>query len=159
MGSLAQTRVLAGRGAPARQAPVVGYWERGANFACACLCLAVLVIGQRIEPSGAGHGSHVQLGMPMCAWVMRFDRPCPTCGMTTSVAHAARGEFLNSVVTQPAGAAFAVGAASLFWLSLYVAMTGSAAGRLAGRMFFQGRWLWGAGVLVGVSWAYKFLTW
>ncbi len=137
----------------------MGWWERVGNLACALVCFALLWTGQKVEPSGTGHGSHVQLGLPMCAWVMRFDKPCPTCGMTTAVAHAVRGEFLNSVVVQPAGAAFALGAAALFWLSLYVAATGSAVGRMAGRALLQGRWLWSAGVLVGVSWAYKFLTW
>jgi hypothetical protein len=79
--------------------------------------------------------------------------------MTTAVSQASRGDFLTSVVTQPAGAAFAIGVAALFWMSLYVAITGSAVGRLAGGILLRPRGLWCAGALVGVSWAYKFLAW
>ncbi|MBX3317214.1 MAG: DUF2752 domain-containing protein [Phycisphaeraceae bacterium] len=145
--------------ASARRGPSIGVWERLAHVALAMACLAVLWVGRGLEPSPAGHGSHVQLGMPPCAWVVRFDRPCPTCGMTTSVAHAARGEFLRSLVVQPAGAAFALFCAVAFWGSLYIAATGSALGRLVGLRLLGTRSLWCAGALVGVSWAYKFVTW
>lgn len=145
--------------ASTRRVPLVGRWERLTHLCVAAACLLVLWVGRGVEPSEAGHGSHVQLGLPPCAWVVRFDRPCPTCGMTTAVAQAARGDFLTSVATQPAGAAFAVGAAGLFWMSLYVALTGSAVGRLAGVVVLRPLGLWCAGALVGVSWAYKFLTW
>lgn len=145
--------------ASARRAAGIGRWERLAHLCVAIACVAILWVGRGIEPSAAGHGSHMQVGLPPCAWVVRFDRPCPTCGMTTAVSHASRGDFLTSIVTQPAGAAFALGAASLFWMSLFVALTGSAVGRLAGVMLLRPRGLWLAGALVGVSWAYKFLTW
>lgn len=145
--------------ASARRAPAVGPLERMVHLGVAVACLALLWVARGIEPSEAGHGSHTQLGLPPCAWVIRFDRPCPTCGMTTAVSQASRGDFLSSMITQPAGAAFAIGASGLFWMSLYVAVTGSAVGRLAGALLLRPRGLWCAGTLVGVSWAYKFLMW
>lgn len=144
---------------PGRAVAPVGMWERVGNGALASLAILILLIGLRVEPSQAGHGSHMQLGLPPCGWVVAFDKPCPTCGMTTAVAYAVRGEILSSFITQPAGMVFALSMAMSFWLCGYVAMTGSALGRLVGREVFRPRILWGLGALILVSWAYKFVTW
>lgn len=125
----------------------------------ASAALAILVVGARVEPSTHGHGSHVQLGMPPCGWVMAFDRPCPTCGMTTAVAHATRGDLLSAFFVQPAGLAVAIASTLVFWMSVHIALTGSALGRLVGREVFRPRILWGLAALVLGSWAYKFVTW
>src|SRR5437868_6835162 len=37
-----------------------------------------------LTPSAAGHGTHQELGLPLCPSVLLFDRPCPGCGLTTS---------------------------------------------------------------------------
>lgn len=121
--------------------------------------MAILIVGSRVEPSRQGHGSHVQLGMPPCGWVVAFDRPCPTCGMTTAVAHATRGDLLSAFVTQPAGLAVAIACALTFWMSTHIVMTGSGLGRLVAREVFRARILWGLAALVLGSWAYKFVTW
>lgn len=47
--------------------------------------VGVTVMGAFVlEPSEAGWGTHRQIGLPPCASVVLFDRPCPGCGMTTS---------------------------------------------------------------------------
>mgnify|MGYP001223828936 CR=1 FL=1 len=130
-----------------------------AHALLAMVCLGILLIGHRVVPEAAGHGSHTQIGLPPCGWVVAFGKPCATCGMTTAVAHASRGEILSAVVTQPAGAAFAVVCAMAFWMSIHVAVTGSALGRLVGREVFRTRILLGLGALVLLSWGYKFVTW
>lgn len=147
------------RAFPGRGVEPAGIWERVGHALLGAAALAILIVGSRVEPSGQGHGSHVQLGMPPCGWVVAFGRPCPTCGMTTAVAHATRGDLLSAFVTQPAGLAVAIACALTFWMSAHIVVTGSGLGRLVGREVFRGRILWGLAALVLGSWAYKFVTW
>ncbi len=64
---------------------------------------AVLLVGRWLTPSPRGVGTHEQLGLPPCAWLHLTGIPCPSCGLTTSVAHAARLHFHEAFVTQPFG--------------------------------------------------------
>ncbi len=50
-----------------------------------------------------GYGTHQQLGLPPCAFFKLTGIPCPSCGLTTSFAHAARLHFYQAFVTQPFG--------------------------------------------------------
>ena len=70
-----------------------------------------LVLAAWLEPAAAGLGTHEQLGLPACGWVAAAGIPCPSCGMTTAFAHAARGDLLGSFLVQPAGAILALAAA------------------------------------------------
>lgn len=142
-----------------RAVPKASAWERLGYALLACASLLGLIAGSRLEPAARGHGTHHQWGLPPCGWVIAFDKPCPTCGMTTAVAHATRGEFLRAAIVQPAGAAFALGAACAVFLGLHVALTGSALGSYVARLCFQPRVLWGLLAFAAASWAYKFLTW
>lgn len=118
----------------------------------------LLVIAWRLNPSGDGHGTHTQLGLPPCAWAAWFGKPCVTCGMTTAVSHAADGHLLRSALTQPAGMLFALGCSVAFWISVYVAATGSRIGSVALTLIGGRRiWLW-AGVTLA-AWIYKMITW
>lgn len=124
----------------------------------AIACLAVLVVAARLAPSADGHGTHEQLGMPRCSWVVAFDKPCPTCGMTTAFAHAAEGDLLASAHVQPAGMLLAVGAAGAFWVLGHTAVFGSRAARLF-RPLWTPRWIAGGAAALVLAWGYKFVTW
>lgn len=63
----------------------------------------LLLVGRLLQPASAGVGTHEQLGLPPCAFLHFTGIPCPGCGLTTSVAHAAHLHFYESVVTQPFG--------------------------------------------------------
>lgn len=120
--------------------------------------LAVLGVGAWLVPAGLGHGTHTSLGLPACGWVLAFGKPCPTCGMTTAFAHAARLELWASFRAQPMGCVLAVLSATIFWPAAYVAVTGSRVGAVFATMFTP-RVLWimaGFGV---VGWVYKIWTW
>jgi hypothetical protein len=54
------------------------------------VALSVLVTARWLEPDPTGVGTHVQLGLPPCAFLYFTKLPCPTCGLTTSFAHMAR---------------------------------------------------------------------
>ena len=77
----------------------------------AIIAVAVCVIflaAAWVTPNQRGVGTHHQLGLPTCGWIIAADIPCPTCGMTTSFAHAVRGQFLQSLFAQPMGLVLAI---------------------------------------------------
>jgi hypothetical protein len=54
---------------------------------------ALLVIARVLVPDPSGLGTHVQLGLPPCAFLQVTQLPCPTCGLTTSFAYMAHLQF------------------------------------------------------------------
>lgn len=123
----------------------------------AVVAFAPLLVGAILTPSPEGHGTHTKLGMPSCGWVMAFDKPCPTCGMTTAVTHAAHGDLFGSFLVQPAGMVFAVVAAMTFWCGLHGLVAGAETVRLSSKIF-KGRLLWAIGGILLAAWAYKMVT-
>ncbi len=124
----------------------------------ACACLAVLIVAAFLQPLSRGHGTHQQLGLPPCGWVIAFDRPCMTCGMTTAFAFAADADFPRSFAAQPFGTVLAVLAGAVFWLAGGAAVFGWRVGAMFGGIRLS-RWLWALGAFAGAGWAYKWLTW
>lgn len=78
----------------------------------------LLSIAFVLSPSEEGIGTHQQLGLPTCGWILASDIPCPTCGMTTSWTHTVRGNFVAAFTTQPMGFMLALAA-------FFVALGGS----------------------------------
>lgn len=118
---------------------------------------ALLGLAAWLSPSAAGHGTHQQLGLPPCQWVVSAGMPCPSCGMTTSFAHAADGNLLGALRAQPAGAVLAVGTAFAFVIGVWTLATGSAIGafwldRMGKRMLIFGI------VVLLLAWVYKILV-
>ena len=68
-------------------------------FALAGLAL----LGALTSPDPRGLGTHEQLGFAPCSFAEDFGVPCPTCGVTTSVSHIARGEFIDAWRVHPFG--------------------------------------------------------
>lgn len=126
--------------------------------AVAAVCLAVMVTAFLLDPSSKGHATHTQLGLPACGWATFFDKPCPTCGMTTSFALAAKGRLWAAFQTQPAGFLMALGTCASFWAALHGAVFASRVDRLA-RPLLSPRWLWTFAGILMAAWAYKMLTW
>ena len=122
-------------------------------------CLALLLVAASLRPEVAGHGTHEQLGLPPCGWVVAFDRPCVTCGMTTAFATAAEGRVLSALAIQPLGALLCVGVAAMFWGALHVAGLGSGLHRAASRALLRPRSLWLLALAAALAWAYKWFTW
>lgn len=61
--------------------------------ALSCAAFAVLAIARTLHPDPSLLGTHVQLGLPPCAFLTLIGLPCPTCGLTTAFAHMARLEI------------------------------------------------------------------
>jgi hypothetical protein len=102
--------------------PVSG-WARWSH---ALLLLGVLVmvgVGLYLTPEPAGHGTHQQLGLPPCTIYYLTGRPCPSCGLTTSVSAILHGQFGLAWRANPMGFVIVAGALAvainsllaLFW--------------------------------------------
>ena len=64
---------------------------------------ALLAVARSLHPAERGFGTHQQLGLPPCIFLQLTGIPCPSCGLTTSFAHAAHLHWLASFTTQPFG--------------------------------------------------------
>lgn len=144
--------------------PPIPLSQRLAAVFVAMACLAVLCIAAWLTPSPEGFGTHEQLrtrsgwGLQACSWLALTGRPCMTCGMTTSFAHAAEGDLVSSFQAQPMGTVLAVVCSMAFWISAHVAAYGSNLGAaVASRM--GKRTLWIALSLLAAAWVYKLVTW
>lgn len=120
--------------------------------------LAVLALAARLSPDASGMGTHTQMGLAPCGWVVAFNKPCFTCGMTTAFAHAADGDLASSARTQPMGALLAVMMAGAAWAGLHCAVAGSRLSRLCDGLL-RPRVVTGMLVLGALAWVYKWATW
>ncbi|MBT3222164.1 MAG: DUF2752 domain-containing protein [Proteobacteria bacterium] len=66
-----------------------------------------------LDPSGAGHGTHTQLGLGQCTFLQLTGYACPMCGATTTFALMADLRPIAALINQPF-------AASLFALMVFV---------------------------------------
>jgi len=123
----------------------------------ATACAAILGLSAWLTPSPTGIGTHEQLNLPKCGWIAMADMPCPTCGMTTAFAHAARGNLLASFQAQPMGCLLAIATAMTLLVSIYVIMTGSPLARVFLRLgsTYSG---WALAIMVLAAWAYKIVS-
>ncbi len=88
------------------QAPPARPFTRGDQIqygVVIALAAATLGLARYLRPSARGFGTHEQLGLPACTFLKLTGIPCPSCGLTTSFAHAAHWHWLESFVAQPFG--------------------------------------------------------
>lgn len=120
-------------------------------------CGSLLFVATRIEPNARGFGTHRQLGLPMCGFLLVSGVPCATCGMTTAFTHAVRGDLMAALATQPAGALFAVSVAALVLVSAYGLVFGLSLAPLWYN-FWRLRPVLGGVAVVLVAWIYKIIV-
>jgi hypothetical protein len=90
----------------------------------ALVFFALFAISLWLKPDPAGHGTHMQLGLPPCPSVLLFNRPCPGCGMTTSFAYCARLDFIDGFKVHAFGPLLFIGWAISAVLAGYGALKG-----------------------------------
>ena len=86
--------------------------------------LLVLVAASAIEPDARGYGTHTQLGLPPCGFLLLTGSPCPGCGLTTAFAHAIRGDWLLAAGANPLGLALFVAVCLSIPLGVTAALRG-----------------------------------
>ncbi|MEZ4321348.1 MAG: DUF2752 domain-containing protein [Myxococcota bacterium] len=118
---------------------------------------AILGTALWLEASPNGHGTHLQLGLNQCSFLMATGWPCPMCGATTTFTLWAHLHPLQGIVNQPF--------ASLLFLMTVVTFAVS----LVESVDPRGRWnriiarlepfelplALGFLALMGISWIYK----
>lgn len=123
----------------------------------AVCCLSMLCVAAILDPDPSGLNTHTRLGLPECQWPATVGIPCPTCGMTTAFAHAANGRIDRAFITQPMGAILSLAASVAFWVSVWVAATGSRIGHFL-LALFNPTVLWMAAGLALLAWIYKIIV-
>ena len=132
--------------------------ERIAAAAIALTSLSILAAAAWLTPDPQGHATHTQLGMAKCTWVVWFDKPCPTCGMTTSFSHAGEGSWTAAILTQPMGALLALLTTMIFWASTHQALTASRIGSVV-QTTLRPRLIFAMLLLTVAAWIFKIATW
>jgi hypothetical protein len=131
--------------------------QRMAALMVALTSVTPLVVATTLVPAAAGMGTHRQLGLPSCTWPMFFGIPCFTCGMTTSFAHAVRGEWLGALWAQPGGFLLALLCALATVVAGWCAILGQPVHRLV-RPLARGRTAAIAVAMLVVAWGWKILV-
>jgi hypothetical protein len=88
------------------------------------VAIALLSVAMYVKPASEGVGTHQQLGLPQCGWIIAANVPCPTCGMTTAWSHTVRGEISSAFLAQPMGMLLAIATMFVATGGLFSAMTG-----------------------------------
>lgn len=138
--------------------PRLSLRPRVAGLIIAFGALGLLIVAAGLSPSEDGHGTHTQLGLAPCPWVMRWNVPCPSCGMTTAFAYAANGDLISAGATQPFGTLLALTTAVVAWGGLHTGISGVNPGRLIQR----GTGLRTTIVVISLflgAWVYKMIVW
>ena len=82
-------------------------WRIATTLAGAAL-VSLLATAFFLEPSRQGYGTHQQLGLPPCSFQKMFGVRCPSCGMTTSWSHLARGRLFSALGANTGGVLLAL---------------------------------------------------
>lgn len=103
--------------------PALSILQRGLLGLVPLVLLALLSTARCLEPAERGYGTHQQLGLPACTSRMIWGVPCPACGMTTSWALAARGQWTLAAQANAGGLLLALIALALvptscYWLAI-----------------------------------------
>jgi hypothetical protein len=77
----------------------------------------LLAVAAALKPDPSLYGTHQQLGLPPCTFLVLFGIPCPTCGMTTAWACLMHAEFFRAFQANAGGALMGLSAmAAVPWL-------------------------------------------
>jgi len=134
-----------------------GLAERLIAAAVAAGCVATVAVGLSLQPSPRGLGTHEQLGLPPCQFLLTTGMPCPTCGATTAFAAMVHGRPVQAFRAHPLGAVLALVVVVAAAMALTTALGAISWLPLLRRLPWQSIALGGAALWVG-SWIYKILA-
>lgn len=77
-----------------------------------------------LSPDRRGFGTHTQLGLGDCSFLVLMKKPCPSCGMTTAFAWSVRGRPEMAWRANPAGSILAPACVVILPWLLAVAISG-----------------------------------
>lgn len=114
-----------------------------------------LALAATLAPDPAGAGTHEQLGLPPCEFLARTGWPCPTCGVTTSVAAAVGGNPVAAFKAHPFGLLVVAALLAAAAAGTFAAVSGRPPPR---RLRPSLWWAWVAVIAIPASWALKILV-
>ena len=151
-----QTVAFSGRAAPADSPSGASPLTlRACGLLVAACCGAILTVAAILSPNPSGTGTHRQLGLPACSFLAQTGWPCPSCGLTTSMADMARGQVARAWKAHPFGVALFAAVAVLAIAGTVQLLTGRNVLTRLGRA----RW-WVLGTIIGLAsgWIVVLLT-
>lgn len=98
-----------------------GRGDRLAAVGLAAAAGGVLGAARWLTPAARGYGTHTELGLPPCNFLRLTHLPCPSCGMTTSFAWAARLELWKAFMANPFGLLLFFGVVAMIPAAIFVA--------------------------------------
>lgn len=116
---------------------------------------AILTVAAMIEPSPSGYGTHTQLGLPPCGFLLLTGSPCPGCGLTTAFAHGIRGNWALAISANPLGLALFLVTCCCIPLGLVAALRGWSVDSVVQR-FSLNRWGLAIAGCAAVLWVARF---
>ncbi|MDY7011341.1 MAG: DUF2752 domain-containing protein [Planctomycetota bacterium] len=120
----------------------------------AACCGSVIALAWWLTPDSTGAGTHRQLGLPVCSFLVRTGYPCPTCGMTTSVSAMTHGKFVLAFRSHPFGVVLFAGLVVLTATATYEALTGKNALSRLGKPAW---WVWTFIIGIPAGWVLKLI--
>jgi hypothetical protein len=120
-------------------------------LAISCTALAV---ASWLKPAASGYGTHTQLGLPPCAFLLVTGLPCPSCGLTTCFAYAIRLQFWSAFLANPFGLLAFFGTVSLIPTTIYLLCRRISFRRITESAHFT-RAVYVATALYFTSWVFK----
>ena len=117
----------------------------------------VLGLAIWLEPSAAGHGTHLQLGLGECSFLTLTGQPCPMCGATTTFALMGDLRVVAALINQPFATLLFLLTAGAFGISVAEVVQPR---RRWGRLLdwiepWEGRLAAGFLTFMGVAWIWK----
>ncbi|MBT8454334.1 MAG: DUF2752 domain-containing protein [Deltaproteobacteria bacterium] len=136
-------------------APQVRLSQRLPWLAVVVASVAVLGVAAGIDPDLRGYGSHTQLGLPPCGFLLLTGAPCPGCGLTTAFAHGIRGQWAMAASANPLGLALFIIVCACIPLGVTAALRGWSLGEVVDR-FGLNRWALTVAACAVAVWVVRF---
>jgi hypothetical protein len=121
------------------------------------LCAGAIVVAACLTPAPDGYGTHTRLHLPPCAFREVTGLPCPSCGLTTSMAYMARFQFGKAFFANPFGCAGFPVVVFIGILGAFSLVSGASFSRNMER-FFGLKVLYCLALLLILSWGFTLLT-
>ena len=118
-------------------------------------CITVLAVAATITPDPSGYGTHTQLGLPPCGFLLLTGFPCPGCGLTTAFAWGIRGHWLLAASANPLGLMMFLVVCSCIPLAATSALRGWSIDAVIDR-FSLNRWALALAGCATVLWVVRF---
>ena len=115
---------------------------------------AVLAVAARLQPAAAGYGTHLQLGLPPCNFLLWTHHPCPSCGMTTCFAWMMRGQIAKAFAANPFGILAFLGTAAAIPAAMVLLWRRISFRRITESAYFT-KAVYAGTALYFLSWAFK----